>query len=97
MQEPDAFVGNRWDLVPNFCDGSAISSAPIYTLKNMYLMVDAWRSPFGSRELLYCAAVHIHRKTATMMGKMVVLPPLSPSQLAVGKPKISAGGTATGQ
>jgi hypothetical protein len=41
-------------------------------------------------------AVHIQRKTATMMGKMVVLPPLSPSQLAVGKPKISAGGTATG-
>jgi hypothetical protein len=67
-----------------------------YTLKNMYLLARARRSPFGAYEFLYCAAVHIQRKTATMMGKMVVLPPLSPSQLAVGKPKISAGGTATG-
>jgi hypothetical protein len=31
-----------------------------------------------------------------MMGKTVILHPLSPSQLAVGKPKISAGGAATG-
>jgi hypothetical protein len=62
----------------------------------MYLQMRGWRSPFGRCEFLYCVAVHIQRKTATMMGKMVVLPPLSPSQLAVGKPKISAGGTATG-
>jgi hypothetical protein len=62
----------------------------------MYLLARWLASPFGSCEFLYCVAVHIQRKTATMMGKMVVLPPLSPSQLAVGKPKISAGGTATG-
>jgi hypothetical protein len=62
----------------------------------MYLLPRGGRSPFGTYEFLYCAAVHIRRKTATMMGKRVILPPLSPSQLAVGKPKISAGGTATG-
>jgi hypothetical protein len=39
----------------------------------------------------------IQRKTAQTMGKTVILPPLRPFVVfAVGKPKISAGGTATG-
>ena len=47
-----------------------------YPLENAVFFTDGPAKPLSASRFLYCAGRQIRRKTAAMMGKMVVLPPL---------------------